>query len=1237
MPDESTVTQPTFIVGIGASAGGLEAIERLFDRMPTNTGMAFVVIQHLSPDFKSLMNEVLGRWTSIPIHPVENGMRVAANAIYLIPPKKEMVIVEGRLLLTDKDPEAALTLPIDHFFRSLAQDCGRRAIAIVLSGTGSDGSRGIVDVHEAGGLVIVQSESTAKFDGMPRSARDTGVADFHLAPEEVPETLLQYLSDPRISDVQEPLDNPALNETGLKQVFTLIRDGYGLDFSHYKLNTVVRRTERRLVLSKLQHIDEYVDRLREDRDELGNLYRDLLIGVTRFFRDNEAFENLVSLVIEPLIKEAKDNSEIRVWVPGCATGEEAYSLAILFVEAIAASGRPLQVKIFATDVHKESLEVAAQGVYSEASLTDVDPDLVSKYFTPTNTGYAVSPALRRLIVFAPHNLVRDAPFTKIDLASCRNLLIYLQPSTQRKILSLFHFGLNTGGVLFLGPSEGPGDIGDEFESLNGHWRIFRKRRDVRLRSDARFPLAAATRTIRPPVPSSSETSSGEPLMMSTYDALLELVMPPSLLVSEDGQLLHTFGDAGQFLRPEQGRHTAEVRQRLLQELRLSVTTAIGKVLRDGGTISFSGVQVSRGVRAGEQVSVTARAVPDSRNGTRSVLVQISPQESSETTIPSQSVVGEINSEQVLALESELSLTKENLQSTIEELETSNEELQATNEELVASNEELQSTNEELHSVNEELYTVNAEHQNKIVELSELTRDMDNLLQSTEVDTVFLDAELRIRKFTPRVAKRFNVLPQDTGRRIDDFASSLDCDDLVARIRQVIASGEPHEAEVRDESGDWLLMRILPYRSSTLTGLQHGVEGALLTLVDVTTLREASEALEESVRQRDSFLAMLSHELRNPLATIVNAAHVLATKVNGLEVSDHVPVIQRQARQMTTLLDDLLDVTRVSLGKIQLKKRPFDLMRIVESAIESVLPQCKARGQQVVSQFCESPVWVNGSEPRILQVVTNLLTNASKYSGNGDRIEIEVTSAGGEAAIKVRDQGTGVSAEQVDKIFELFVQADRTLDRADGGLGVGLTLAKALVELHGGRISVHSEGQGRGSEFTVVLPLSDHDPIEQPAPADDTKLPQPRRLALVEDNVDASKMLAFLLEDSGYEVSIAHDGPKALELIRSTDPDIAIIDIGLPGLSGYEVARAVRDELQNDDIYLIALTGYGQPSDRTDALEAGFDEHIVKPVEPDALQRILAAAPTGSNGQRPKLPPPARHRAPNRERADRHEA
>ncbi|MEA2753096.1 MAG: two-component system, chemotaxis family, CheB/CheR fusion protein, partial [Myxococcales bacterium] len=695
-----------YVVGIGASAGGLEALEAFFDNVPLPCGMAFVVIQHLSPDFKSLMDELLARHTDLPIHLVEDGMLVEADHVYLIPPKKEMIISGGRLLLSERDRQQELTLPIDVFFRSLAQDCGKRAVAIVLSGSGSDGSRGVRDIHEAGGLVIVQDTETAQFDGMPKTARDAGVATFVLAPQEMPHVLAEHCKTDGATSKSIRLARSASSGQGIDAVYDMLQGEFGIDFTHYKPSTVTRRIERRLQLARVDDIDEYVDRLRKGRDELDVLYRDLLIGVTRFFRNEEAFAILEHKVLPELMKKGPRDQPLRVWVAGCATGEEAYTLAILLAELSEKHGnRP--VKIFATDVHRGSIEIAARATYGDESLANVTPERLSRFFLKRTGGYQVIPDIRQMVVFAAHNVIKDAPFTRMDLISCRNMLIYLQPPAQQKVLSLFHFALNKGGVCFLGPSESPGALFHDFEAVDRHWRIYRKFSDVRIPVDPRFQPARPELRLNPSAagaaPQARFSIAG---LLGTYDTLLDEVMPPSLLVTEKGELVHAFAGASRFLEMRDGRQDLDVLDIVGSELRMVLVGGLARAKKEASAIVFKGVRI----RVDGQESfykVTVRRVRGRASGGVShVLITFdaagAPPAKVEPATQTEIDLAHVSSEQLAALEGELSYTKENLQAAIEELETSNEELQAANEELLASNEELQSTNEELQSVNEEL-------------------------------------------------------------------------------------------------------------------------------------------------------------------------------------------------------------------------------------------------------------------------------------------------------------------------------------------------------------------------------------------------------------------------------------------------------------------------------------------------------------------------------------------------------
>ncbi|HVV49757.1 MAG TPA: chemotaxis protein CheB [Polyangia bacterium] len=1317
-------------MGIGASAGGLEAIERFFDNVAKDTAMAFVIVQHLSPDFRSMMDELLARHTSLPIHLVENGMLVEAGHVYLIPSKMEMIISGGRLLLSEQDREQERTLPIDVFFRSLAQDCGERAVAVVLSGGGSDGSRGVQDVHRAGGLVLVQDVASAQFDGMPRTALDAGVADVVAPPQAMPGLLAEHAARRADRGRPEPVPEPLPDDAGVGAVFRMLQEEFGIDFTHYKPSTVTRRIERRLALARSQDIDEYVRRLRSERHELDHLYRDLLIEVTRFFRDEQAFAVLEREILPELLRREPRDAPLRIWVAGCATGEEAYSLAILLHDLMPKFGeRPL--KIFATDVHRGSLEHATRGIYGAEAVAGVSADRLAHYFIKHGDGYQVVPELRQLMVFAQHNVIRDAPFTRVDLVSCRNLLIYLQPAAQQKVLSLFHFALNRAGFLVLGPSETAGPLTRAYETIDKHWRIYKKRSDARVPLDTRAPSPPEGRLPTIPAPAGGGRHSLAQLL-GAYDALLERVMPPSLLLTDRGELVHAFSGAGRFLHHRDGRQGLDVLDLVDADLKMVLVGGLKRALAEPTAIVYKSVRLGE---AGEERAyrITIEKVVSRSGGAPNLLVSFHPATPSETAprTPAEVEIDDASRDQLRTLEMELAHTRESLQSAIEELETSNEELQSSNEELQTSNEELQSTNEELQSVNEELYTVNAEYQRKIAELTEVTNDMDNLLASTEVGTIFVDRELKIRKFTPRAAETFSLLTHDLGRTIETFAHKLEHPELVEDLRRVCDSGQPVERELKEGSGKWFFLRILPYRAKgeiagvvltliDVSGLKHAedalfheryllnsllssipdaiyfkdargrfiranqalaarlglaapaeavgktalelpnqalamelhredeevmrsgeaqyyrverrardgqadewdlvtrlplrdgakqVVGIVAIFRDVTEQKRAEHDIQESVRRRDQFLAMLSHELRNPLGAIVTATASLKSEngaVPPAKATRLVQILQRQSEQMAHLLDDLLEASRVTQNKIELRREIIDLTAVARIAAESVQQSMETRGIDFSTEIEESPLWVDGDPARLQQIQANLLSNARKYTPAGGRITFETRREGDTAVIRVKDTGVGVPKEMLDSIFELFVQSRRTLDRSAGGLGVGLTLVRALVHMHGGTVSVNSDGEDKGSEFVVRLPLSPRAPAAAPPPTLSTRRQwrEGTRVAVVEDNADSRDLLCELLTANGFECHAAASGPAGLALLDEVRPAIAILDVGLPEMDGFELARRLRAAPEHADMFLIALTGYGRPADRAASREAGFDEHLVKPVRMDELLRVL---------------------------------
>ncbi len=844
---------PGFVVGIGASAGGLEAIERFFRAMPTDSGMAFVVIQHLSPDFESLMDQLLARFTTMSVVRVDVPVEPRRNTIYLLPPRKEMILMTGQLRTYDKPAEQTLSMPINAFFRSLAREMNDRAIAIVLSGTGTDGSMGLMDVHDAGGLVLAQSEETSKFDGMPRSAVMTGHVDAVLAPEAMPEALLAYAKNPAAS-LQQGIADRAVSDAlrGVPVILHRLREAYGIDFSFYKPATTSRRIERRMAQGHFATVQEYCDSVVRDPAELDLLYKDLLIGVTRFFRDPEAFTILTEKVIPAILDQVPPDREIRVWVSGCATGEEAYSIGILFLEALDQRRRETNIKIFASDVHRESLQIAAAGIYPESSFLEMRPDHRDKFFEPDSKGYRVTARLRKILIFSPHNLIKDPPFTRMDLVSCRNLLIYLQQPAQTKVLASFHFALCLHGFLFLGPSEGTGEVQGEFEVVDRHWKIYRKSQDTRLPVDMRVSLSPfATKSI------GRTSTPGDLRIARAYDVLLTRYVPSSVLVDERREVLHVFGDADRYLRPPAGRMQKDIVAMARGDLRIAISSAIQNALKRHERVVFRSVRASEGDKA-PLVDVAADPIVDKATGSTYVLVLLEEQHAepaADESVRRELTIASEAEERIHQLEVELRHAKESLQTTIEELETSNEELQASNEELLAANEELQSTNEELHSVNEELYSVNSEHEQKIKELAEVSGDLKNLMHATDIGTLFLDREQRIRFFTPAAARLFNLLPQDEGRDIHHITSRIKDDDVFEDIAAASMRRARVESRIMAPDGSVYLRRIMPYFDN-----DNAPNGLVLTFVDVSALARAEERLRALTAQLEARVEERTREL-----------------------------------------------------------------------------------------------------------------------------------------------------------------------------------------------------------------------------------------------------------------------------------------------------------------------------------------------------------------------------------------
>jgi two-component system CheB/CheR fusion protein len=1465
---EGPNSHPCPVVAIGASAGGLEAFQELFRQMPADTGFAFVLIQHLSPRHETLIPELLAPLTRMPVRTVEDETVIEANQIYVMPPHGTLTVDDCVLYLSKPARTGGRRSPIDRFFRSLAEDQEDEAVAIVLSGTGTDGALGLKAIKERGGLTLVQAPETARHDSMPRGAILTGAADHILAVERMPARLVEHQK--RLRDGQGGSPERFREEIVgyLGKICAILRREAGHDFRHYKQSTLVRRVRRRMTESRSASVYAYVESLNNDTQEVEQLFRDLLISVTHFFRDPEAFDLLAANVI-PRLFEGKDaDGFVRVWVPGCATGEEAYSLAILLREHMATLENPPQVQVFATDIDAQALEGARQALYPEGIANQISAGRLERFFVRHGNMYQLAREIRDLCLFSLHNLIADPPFSRLDLVSCRNLLIYLEGDLQKKVLSLFHYALRPGGFLFLGPSEMVAGQPALFRTIDKKHRLFQSR-DTVTRPPFSFPLSERGRLgIRPAEELQRRAAPRQLEVARTFEAiLLDSYAPACVVVNEGGDIVYFSPRTGRYLEPPSGTPTVNVVDMARKGLRLDVRTALHKAVNSRVQVVHENVAFDLD-GAAQRVNVVVRPMPEL--GEDPGLFMIVFQDVVAVAGEPQAYVepGEIAADDpiVRRLEAELRSTKDHLQATLEELESSNEELVSSNEELLSMNEELQSANEELQtskeelqSVNEELETVNAELKKKLDELDRANGDLQNLFQSTRLATVFVDRELRIKKFTPAAVEVFRLIDGDVGRPIADIAPRFPGGTLVEEIQEVLRTLATRERQIPiEENGAWYLLRILPYRT-----IEDVIDGVVLTFLEITELKQEEEQREtlaaivdssqdgiigktldgvitswnvgaerlygysereaigrtldlivppdqrslmaavfeklrqgvkvepfetarvrkngerfdisltfspvrdasgrlvgasgidrditelkrtkeeretlaaivdssqdgiigktldgvitswnagaermygysareavgrtldlivppdqrplmtavfekirqgdkveafetvrirkgggrfdisltfspvrdasgtlvgasgidrdisdrkraeaelqrrteqlvEADRRKDEFLAMLGHELRNPLAPIRNCLHLLRSPgLTAEQEKRSLGTIERQVLHLTRLVDDLLDIARVSRGKILLRRERLDLVETVRATVEDQRHDLEVAGLDIDIDLPAQPLWVEGDPTRLFQVVGNVLNNAGKFTERGGRITVAVRRPEpGTAAVVVRDTGIGMEPELLARAFEPFSQAEPGPDRGRGGLGLGLALVKALVELHGGAVEAESGGTGQGVEIALHLPLAPEGegPEERTmadiAPAGE----RPRRCLIIEDNVDAAESMSLLLQLTGHEAEVAFDGATGVEKARGFRPEVVLCDIGLPGsLDGYAVARAFRADPELRQAFLIALTGYGQEEDRRRALEAGFDTHLTKPADIEELKRLLTQA------------------------------
>ena len=861
------------IVGIGASAGGLEALELFLANVPADSGMAFVIVQHLDPTHKAIIVELLQRGTAMHVFQVKDRTRVEANCVYVIPPNKDMSILHGVLHLLDPVAPRGLRLPIDFFFRALADDQQEHSIGVILSGMGSDGTLGLRAIKEKAGVVFVQEPASAKFDGMPRSAIDAGLADVIAPVEVLPGKISAYLQ--HVPLITKPgRSDEYVAQSALEKVVILLRSQTGHDFSLYKKTTVYRRIERRMGLHQIDKIANYVRFLQENPQEVELLFRELLIGVTSFFRDPQAWEQLKAEALPALLAGGAANQALRVWVPACATGEEAYSLAIVFKETLEAQNsrepaKNITLQVFATDLDQHAIEKAREGVFPANIAADVPAKRLDRFFVKVERGYQVAKSIREMVIFAPQNIIMDPPFTKLDLLSCRNLLIYLTPELQKKLLPLFHYSLNPGGFLFLGNAETVGTFDNLFAPLGGKTRLYRRLESPLTTEPIEFPAtfvaAQPSAPARPQKPTTNLQTLADQLLLQTYS-------PAAVLTNDKGDILYISGRTGKYLEPAAGKANWNIFAMAREGLRYELTAAFQRALRPVPRAETGTVSLEPGLPSQKETVTLKNIVVGTDGGKQAVNVTIQPL--SEPNVlhgmvmivftdvaaaPEVKATGKPRRDNAHAKELEQELEharqevqslREEMQSSQEELKSANEELQSTNEELQSTNEELTTSKEEMQSMNEELHTVNQELQTRLDELSRTNNDMKNLLDSTDIATLFLDNSLCVRRFTSETSKVTKLIPGDVGRPITDIASALLYPELADDARQVLRTLIKVERQIPTPDGNWFAAHILPYRT-----LENMIDGVVITFTDITV----SKKLEAELRATEARLREMLDE------------------------------------------------------------------------------------------------------------------------------------------------------------------------------------------------------------------------------------------------------------------------------------------------------------------------------------------------------------------------------------------
>ena len=1206
-----------YIVGIGASAGGLEALQKLLSALPSNTGFPFIVIQHLSPDYKSLLGEILGKYTDMPVIQAEDNMTVLPNRVHIIQPGKNMRIESGRLKLVDQIPKE-LNLPIDIFFRSLAEDAGTNAIAIVLSGTGSDGTNGIKSIKENEGMVLVQDLETAKFDGMPRSAMRTGLVDAQLSPEEIAIELEHISGLPLAAERGKTLQE--IDAELMRKVYAVLKKVSNVNFTHYKQTTILRRMERRMMITHKEQLSDYVDYLLESPEEVRVLSKEVLIGVTSFFRDPDYFQLLKDKAITDIVSRSQGEEPIRVWVAGCSTGEEAYSIAILFSEVMDSMKLKRELKIFATDLDTEAITTASKGLYGDNIVDAVSPSRLSKYFTRKNNAYLVNREIRKMIVFSPHNVFQDPPFGRLDMISCRNMLIYFQPVLQNDLFAIFHQALKDGGYLFLGKSEAIGSYTDAFPIVDAAAKIFGHCADAKIAGSKKVPYLQTTYMDEELSGDSGLSAfslqmrserSAESSAVSIDNSILEQFLPATVVINEKNELIHTYGDTSNVMHFSLGRYSSNLFDLITEALKIPVSTLLKESRDKKRKAQYRDIRFT-GERENSVIDLTV--APASHNNSVSEnLYAIVFAQTRQDKADTDSVVYDVDrvsSQRITDLEQELVEKQTKLDQSVSEQETVNEELQAANEELLTANEELQSSNEELQSVNEELYTVNSEYQQKLTELSDLNDDIANFLSSTLTGIIFVDNKLNIRRYTDYVTSEFSVMDHDIGRSLAFISYHFPAVDITEICTNVLKTLIPNEREITTNSGKSFFMRVAPYRST-----ENKILGCVITLMDITKQKQNQESLlstekrlsmaQQASDAKSDYLSRIAHEIHSPMTSLMG----LVRNARALATDDaqkaEIDKIAQTIDYMTSIVTDISEASVCErLSKEQITE-PFVLRDMLESVSEAVRPKLDEAGVSYKLLLDEgfNPSYI-GSRAKLQQILLGFLSSSLRHTEKGDSITLRVFEELGRSekaklCLIVSDTGSYIKKENLDKLFKPFSDIAEE-NRTPSNAWLGLSTAYNEIISLGGSVSAKSE-EGKGSTFTITVLLDRQTEAdkEQREQAFSNNL-SGKNVLIAEDNALNRTILGALIKNEGMTYAEAQDGEEAVK--KFTDEpagtfDCILMDMRMPKLDGIRATAKIRASGKPDakTVPIIGVSANGFVDDIRKAQDAGVNEYTTKPI------------------------------------------